>query len=155
MHVLFICTGNIFRSMTAEYSLRAALGANSDIVVSSAGTIEAPHPIVPFVRDYLQAINIDISAHRPTIITREILAQADHAIAMDHAHVHTIAERFGNTLPLFSQFAYGKDLPMPDVDEVVPDWRNNHNEAIAYGHQVLDFICEAAPAIAKNLANER
>ena len=140
MHILFICTGNIFRSMTAEYSLRAALGPNSPITVSSAGTIEAPHPIVPFVADYLRAIDIDISRHQPRVITHDILKAADHPIAMDHPHQKTIAERFGAQIPLFSQFAYGRDQPMPDVYEVVPDWRNNEKEAIAYGHEVMDFI---------------
>ena len=95
--------------MTAEYSLRAALDSTAPITVSSAGTIQAPHPIVPFVADYLQAIDIDISGHQPTLITRERLEAADHAIAMDYAHQKTIAERFGVQLPLFSQFAYGRD----------------------------------------------
>lgn len=151
MNILFICTGNIFRSMTAEYSLRAALGESVDITVRSAGLIEAPHEIVPFVRDYLHARNLDISAHTPTVINRTLLDQADHAIAMDHAHQTAIHEQFGQTLPLFSQFAYGKDLPMLDVYEVVPDWLTNHKAAKAYGHEVMDFICNAAPVIAERL----
>ena len=35
--VLFVCTGNIFRSVTAEYALKARLGAGTSYVVSSAG----------------------------------------------------------------------------------------------------------------------
>jgi len=36
--VLFVCTGNVFRSLAAEYALREALGATSGLNV--AGTSE-------------------------------------------------------------------------------------------------------------------
>ena len=52
--VLFVCTGNIFRSLTAEYALRAALGARRDIVVASAGTEDFPYVVRPLVREYLR-----------------------------------------------------------------------------------------------------
>jgi protein-tyrosine phosphatase len=45
--VLFVCTGNIFRSLTAEYVLRRELGPNSRIVVASAGTDDYPHVVAP------------------------------------------------------------------------------------------------------------
>lgn len=151
MHVIFICTGNIFRSMTAEYSVRAALGAQTAITLGSAGLIEAPHPIVPFVREYLQDRNIDISGHRPTLINRDRLDQADLAIAMDFAHQKAIEKQFGQTLPLYSQIAYREDRPLLDVYEVVPDWRQNEEAAIAYGHTVMDFIYEAAPSVVERL----
>jgi Protein-tyrosine-phosphatase len=35
--VLFVCTGNIFRSVTAEYALKARLGLDTSHVISSAG----------------------------------------------------------------------------------------------------------------------
>lgn len=53
--ILFVCTGNIFRSLTAEYALRNVLGVGTDIVVASAGTENFPHVVRPFVRDYLLA----------------------------------------------------------------------------------------------------
>lgn len=55
LRVLFVCTGNVFRSLTAEYALRRALGATSDVVVASAGTEEFPHVVRPIVEDYLLA----------------------------------------------------------------------------------------------------
>ncbi|TMH71623.1 MAG: low molecular weight phosphotyrosine protein phosphatase, partial [Betaproteobacteria bacterium] len=41
--VLFVCTGNIFRSLTAEYALRRELGAQSAVAVASAGIHDYPH----------------------------------------------------------------------------------------------------------------
>ena len=37
-HILFVCTGNIFRSMIAEHALRYTAGTTSDYSFSSAGT---------------------------------------------------------------------------------------------------------------------
>jgi protein-tyrosine-phosphatase len=59
--VLFICTGNIFRSLTAEYSLRHVLGVRSDILVTSAGTEDFPHVVSPYVKEYLLARGLDVS----------------------------------------------------------------------------------------------
>ena len=51
--VLFVCTGNIFRSLTAERGLRQALHDRAEIDVTSAGTEDFPHVVTPGVRDYL------------------------------------------------------------------------------------------------------
>ena len=52
--VLFVCTGNIFRSLTAEYALRAALrDSGREIVVESAGTEDFPHVVKSSVARYL------------------------------------------------------------------------------------------------------
>ncbi|MFP6744450.1 MAG: hypothetical protein VCB77_04585 [Alphaproteobacteria bacterium] len=73
--ILFVCTGNIFRSMTAEYALRASLGADTGYRVRSAGLIEAPHEIETFVTDYLTAKGLDVSRHQPTNLTRTTLTK--------------------------------------------------------------------------------
>jgi protein-tyrosine phosphatase len=45
--ILFVCTGNIFRSMIAEYALKAMLDPRSLIRVSSAGTVALPQAMHP------------------------------------------------------------------------------------------------------------
>ena len=67
--VLFVCTGNIFRSLTAEYALRRALGDGSDLLVASAGTEDFPHVIRPVVRDYLLARGLDVTPRRRRTLT--------------------------------------------------------------------------------------
>ena len=51
--VLFVCTGNIFRSPTAEHAVRRALNGREGVIVSSAGTQDYPYEVRPMVRDYL------------------------------------------------------------------------------------------------------
>ena len=149
--VLFICSGNIFRSMTAEYALRACLDEKAALNVRSAGLVEAPHEIVDFVRDYLAQRAIDISAHVPRRLDPGMLAGADLAVAMDVTHRQRVEANFGRRLPLFSEVAQGVEVPMPDVDEVVDDWRNNPAEAIEYGHAVMDRIFDGMPGFIERL----
>jgi len=77
--VLFICTGNIFRSLTAEYALRRCLGANNQILIAFAGTEDFPHVVNSFVRDYLLTNGLDVSSHCRHTLTSEILDEASFA----------------------------------------------------------------------------
>lgn len=97
--ILFICTGNIFRSMTAEYALKSILAGGTEAHVHSAGLIEAPHEIVSFVKEYLLGKGIDVSDHQPRKITRAMLEQANLAVAMDLPHQREIFARFGGHIP--------------------------------------------------------
>ena len=95
MHrVLFVCTGNIFRSLTAEYALRQVLGTRSDITVASAGTEDFPHVVNPYVRDYLLTRGLDVSRHCRRTLTAQILQEPGPVIAMSTEHRSLLAERF-------------------------------------------------------------
>lgn len=151
MSILFICTGNIFRSMTAEYALKATAGLPPGTRVHSAGLAEAPHEIVSYVEEYLRARGLDISNHRPKPVTREHLEAADLAVAMGMEHRERIEQDFGQRLPLFSEVAYGTETPLPDVCDVVPDWRNNEEASRKYAWSVMDYICDGMPDFATRL----
>lgn len=144
-NILFICTGNIFRSMTAEYALKAALGFDANHTVHSAGLMDAPHEIVSFVADYLRGRGLDVSRHQPKKLTPEMLEDADLAVAMGTEHRHRINQEFACRLPLFSEVAYGTEEPLRDVHEMVPDWRNNEAAASAYGWSIMDYIFDGMP----------
>jgi protein-tyrosine phosphatase len=70
--VLFVCTGNIFRSMIAEYALKKELGPNSPYAANSAGTHAEPQAIVPLVAECLAQRGIDPSPHRQRRIDPEL-----------------------------------------------------------------------------------
>ncbi|MGI9405681.1 MAG: low molecular weight phosphatase family protein [Hyphomicrobiaceae bacterium] len=149
--ILFICTGNIFRSMTAEYALRGVLDDNAVGAVSSAGLIDAPHEVLPFVRDHLMHKGHNVSDHRPRRLTRAILDNADIAVAMGTDHQSFVAQNFGRQLPLFSEVAFGTREPLRDVWEVIPDWRNNEAEAQAYAWSLMDRIFDGMPGFAERM----
>jgi protein-tyrosine phosphatase len=61
--MLFVCTGNSFRSLTAEYALNARLDPRSPIRVSLSGTVALSQQMHPDIRAYLMQRGVDPSNH--------------------------------------------------------------------------------------------
>ncbi len=149
--ILFICTGNVFRSVTAEYALKARLGPELRLMVGSAGTVGKPQPLHPMISDYLRAKGADPSAHVPRKLTRELLEQVDQAVAMGFDHRDFIKAQFGLEVPLFNQVCFEREEPVLDLHEVLPDWASDMDAARAYVQSVVDHIWDAAPALLARL----
>ena len=149
--ILFVCTGNIFRSLTAEYALRRELGPQSALAVSSAGTDDYPHVVRPNVRDYLREKGLDVSAHRRRTLTRDILSGAELVVAMSTDHQRFLHERFGRQVPVFLQACGGACEALPDIEEVVLDYRTNSAAVDAHVHKTIDTIIELMPRLARSL----
>jgi len=150
--VLFICTGNIFRSLTAERALRAHLRAAGGtgieaIAVGSAGLLAEPQDLHPAVADRLAVHGLDTHGHVQRRLTAEILSQAGVAVAMGEDHVASVSQRFGRRLPLFSELAFGETAGLPDVWEAVPDYQKNPAAAAAHIHATVDRIVAGTPAL--------
>ena len=92
--ILFVCTGNIFRSLTAEYALKARLDPNSPIRVSSAGTVALPQQMHPAVRAYLVQRGVDPSHHQQRRVSAELLSASDLVIAMSTDHQALLVDTF-------------------------------------------------------------
>jgi protein-tyrosine phosphatase len=149
--ILFVCTGNIFRSLTAEYALRRALGDQGPVHVSSAGTEDFPHVVKPVVRDYLLALGLDVREHRRRTLTEPILLESSLVIAMNDDHQAFIRERFGVRVPLFTEFCGLSGELLPDVDDVIPDHESNPIAVEAHVHKTIDRIIALTPQIAARL----
>jgi protein-tyrosine phosphatase len=138
-NVLFVCTGNIFRSLTAEYALRHALGGASGIVVASAGTEDFPHVVRPVVRDYLLAQGLDVRSHRRRTLTSEILRDAGLVIAMSTDHRVVLTQQFNRRdVPLFTEACGLPGEPLPDVDDVIADLATNEAAVEAHVRWTID-----------------
>ena len=149
--VLFICTGNVFRSVTAEYALRARMGSDVRLLVGSAGIEVKPQSLHPMIIEYLRAKGADPSAHIQRKLTRELLEGVDLAVAMSFDHRDFIREQFGRGVPLFNQVCFEKEEPVLDMHEAMPDWQSNMDAARAYVQSVVDHIWEATPALLARL----
>lgn len=151
--VLFVCTGNIFRSLTAEHALRRALRqAESRIVVESAGTEDFPHVVKPLVTNYLLAKGLDVRAHRRRTLTPQMLADDALVIAMSTEHVDALRERYAfANAPLFTAACGLDGEPLPDVDEAVTDYATNPLAVEAHVHAIIDRIIELTPRLADRL----
>ncbi|AQT82574.1 low molecular weight phosphatase family protein [Mycolicibacterium litorale] len=95
MRVLFVCTGNICRSPTAERlaSLYAAQQDISDFQASSAGTRAViGHPMHPDSARALQARGGDPAGFTARQITPRIALDADLVLTMTRAHRDAVLE---------------------------------------------------------------
>ncbi|MEK7236851.1 MAG: hypothetical protein AAB242_09525 [Nitrospirota bacterium] len=149
--VLFVCTANIFRSVTAEYALKTRLGANRSCVVSSAGIDAKPQPMHAWVQARLREKGADLTTHVQRQITKEMLETADLVMAMGRDHQAFIREQFGRDVPLFNQVCLGHDKPILDLHEVMPEWENDLERARAYVWSVIDVIWATAPTLLSRL----
>lgn len=145
--VLFVCSGNICRSPTAEGVLRAMLvRAGLDGDVDSAGThgYHAGDPPDQRARVAAAARGYDLSGLRARALEAADLERFDHVWVMDRGHLNHLRRRFGHRphVRLFLEAATPAGVAAREVADPY------YGDAEAF-EQVLDLIeagCAAAVA---------
>jgi protein-tyrosine phosphatase len=86
--ILFVCSGNIFRSLIAEYALKHYLKSNfiKGYKVSSAGTIALPQKIRNEVKEELLKRGINPSRHKQRRLNNKIIQENDLIVVMAKNH---------------------------------------------------------------------
>ncbi len=148
--ILFVCTGNIFRSLTAEYALKAMLDPRSPIHVSSAGTVALLQAMHPDVRAYLVQRGVDPSRHQQRKVSAELLHATDLVIAMSTDHQAFLFDAFQYRAPLFNEVCHGRSEPLLDVWEAIPTWETDLDAARRYAFQVMEYIWASIPCLLQN-----
>lgn len=125
VRVLFVCTGNICRSPTAEGVFRAAVtasGLDDRIEADSAAThsYHIGEPPDPRSTDAARARNVDISDQRARKVRGDDFASFDLILAMDRGHLKLLQRaapsNMSARLEMFLDFAPGlgiRDVPDP------------------------------------------
>jgi protein-tyrosine phosphatase len=120
LNILFICTGNTFRSASAEYCLKDFLKKKGikNIGVSSAGTIAAYGHVAPETEKDLEKFGVSAAGHKRRKLTRKILDEQDVVVAISPDHREFIKEKFGVYVPVWNELALGQATPILDVNEI-------------------------------------
>lgn len=149
--VLFICTGNMFRSLAAEYALKASLGPEAGYLIGSAGIEAKPQLIHPMVRLRLLEKGIEVANHAQRRLTYDLLQSADVAVAMGLNHRDFVRKHFDKEVLLFNEVCHRKEESVLDLHEAIPDWEHNQEAARRYVQSVIDHICDSIPAFLTRL----
>ncbi len=149
--LLFVCTGNIFRSLTADMAVGKLLADRGDIDVSSAGTADHPHVVWSYTREYLLSKGYDVGGHGRRTLTRAIMDASDLVVAMSTDHQAFIRGRFGREVPLYLEVCGEPAAWLPDIEDVIPDYQTNIEAVKAHVRRTIDRIVELAPRMADNI----
>jgi low molecular weight protein-tyrosine phosphatase len=85
--LVFVCTGNRFRSPLAAAHVRA-LTAGLRVRVESMGTLDlGPVPALPEALDYGSRAGLDLSRHRARPLVPDLLAAADLVLGFEEMHI--------------------------------------------------------------------
>ena len=128
---LFVCTGNICRSPLAEAAARVFAG-DSVLETASAGTIAVPgNPATRAGISAARELGIDLSAHRATYLTRDVVAGFDRVFGMEEEHVAAVR-------------ALDAEIPAtllsPDGDPIPDPYGGDRDDYIASYELILEAL---------------
>ena len=151
-NLLFVCTGNTCRSPIAAAVAEAELARRgwSHVRVASAGIAAVPDaPASEHAVAVLREQGLDISGHRAHLVTPELVAWADLAVAMSPTHLAALADLgAGNKSALVSDFLDGEAAGQPVEDPFggpIEDYRRTYAVLAAAVARLLDRL---APILA-------
>ncbi|MFB0526430.1 MAG: low molecular weight protein arginine phosphatase [bacterium] len=148
--ILFVCTGNTCRSVMAQGLLKNMLREEGieNVEVSSAGIAAlSSYGIYGILEKVLKEENIEISNHRPTQVTPQIVKDADLILVMERRHREAILEmapEVENRVFLLKEFAGEKEnLDIPDpIGHPEEVYRKRLQEIKGYLLKILKKIKE-------------
>lgn len=155
--ILFVCTGNVFRSVAAEYGFKKYLADNkiAGWKVGSAGVVADPAVVDPETLRELAELGIDASAHQQRKLTRELLEGYDAVVGMAEDHLAFMKAYFDyNDALLFNDLAAEEQSSIWDIEDEVADHATNRRAVETFIDHTVSSIVGKMPGVYKN-ANER
>jgi protein-tyrosine phosphatase len=149
--ILFVCTGNIFRSMCAEFFLKKyLLEEHKKIKASSAGIQANPEGIHPIVKEELNKRGIDYSKHVQRKVTKEILDSSNLVVSMTTFHKDFLKEKFNHDSILFNELCFGKNEDFLDFPDILQE-TNSKEKAEEYIRIAIKEIENGCKKLSKQL----
>ncbi|HSQ39618.1 MAG TPA: hypothetical protein VLM78_05615 [Anaerolineales bacterium] len=146
--VLFVCTGNLYRSPLAAAFFRARLIANgqSDWAVESAGTWTLPgQPVPPETLRAAVKFGANVEGHLSQVVSADLLSRFELVIVMEKGHKEALDQEF----PFASHKTY---LISQVVDHLVcdiPDPLHSGQEIDILASDLYKLVQRGYPIICK------
>lgn len=119
--VLFVCSGNVFRSLTAMECLEDYIKKEriKGISVDSAGIHTPMLGINPITRADLKKEGI-VFRYTPKKITPALVKNSNLIISMGLNHQKFLKDKYDVDSILFNKLAYGRNTGVLDIEENMP-----------------------------------
>jgi protein-tyrosine-phosphatase len=138
--LIFVCTGNTCRSPMAEGLMKALLGPDCGWEISSAGICAGNgFPASPNAVAAMREKGVNISAHRSTHLSPELIEEADLLVTMTRGHrdaILSIAPESAGKVFLLKSFG---------IAQCAADIYDPVGEALDVYRRVRDEIDAALP----------
>jgi protein-tyrosine phosphatase len=140
--VLFVCTGNLCRSPSAEWFLGQRLSEHGppDVMVESVGTLGTVSKVPSKLLQEGAPYGLDLSSHVPRRVEAATVARADMVIGMARTHAREIVladpSSFTKTFTLREIVRRGREHGHRRASESLAEWM----EQISAGRRHADLI---------------
>jgi len=138
--VLFVCTGNLYRSPLTAAFFRAKLfadGDNKDWMVDSAGTWTQPgQPVSPETIRAAAKFGVNLEGHLSQLISADLLSRFNLVLVMEKGHKEALDQEFPFAIHKTHQISQVVDHLTYDV----PDPLNSGQEIAILASDLYKLI---------------
>lgn len=149
--ILFVCTGNLYRSPLAAALFSQKLqadGQSEGWTVESAGTWTVPgQRVPPDALRVAKTMRLDLTCHRTRQVDQDLLANADLILVMERGHKEALMFEFPSVqkkLHLLSQIADQLPYDIPDPATSGLPFHEIAAELLKLIHRSYAGICQLA-----------
>jgi histidine triad (HIT) family protein len=153
--ILFVCTGNRFRSLSAELAFKKYLKDHGikNWKVGSAGTIAKRPEIDPATRAALSKLGVPDFKHQIRKVTADLLKEYDVVIALAENHLNYLQRKLGyKRALLFNDLAAHEKTSVLDIEDEVADYRTNRPAVEKKIQRTVKEIFQKTPALFQNVS---
>ena len=153
--ILLVCTGNSCRSVMAAGLLKKMLEGKDDYKIMTAGTaaIKGMRPTAEAIQ-VMSEQGIDVSNHRGSPLSNEMIHEADLILVMEQTHKENILSRLPNTqdkvhlLIEFGRQQLEDKLVKPDIPDPI-------GRPLEFYRKVFNIIKESIAQTVEKLEEEQ